>query len=135
MLLSSSKDPEKRKVMQHRRKFRKWEADIHQLRQGLSPVKVRDLIVECFYTTQKGMFRALKKRAGIPATEKDVFNRIMVVVKIAFTEVGDDFDNPTKEKLPDVVRFLEKLSRSWGTPKDIVENYTAQLLEIISLLE
>ena len=113
--------------------FYKWTASNEQLF-GLDPVKARDLVIECFHNAQKDKFRALKEKAGIPASEKDVYDSIAVMVRLAFVEVEGDFQQPTKAALLKVVGFLNAREVMWGTPKDVVEHNKAQMLKVVNKL-
>jgi hypothetical protein len=113
--------------------FYKWTASNEQLF-GLDLAKARDLVVECFYTAQKDKFQALKEKAGIPSSEKDVYDSITVMVRLAFVEVEGDFQQPTKEKLLKVVDFLNAREVMWGTPRDVVEHNKAQMLKVVNKL-
>lgn len=113
--------------------FKKWDLDERNLR-NLTPIKVRDLIIECFYTAQAGTFKKVKEMSKLEFKEKDILTSIVASVRLGFAEADGDFDNPTKEVLAKVVDFLAAKAASWGTPKDLIEHHKSQINKAISLL-
>jgi hypothetical protein len=113
--------------------FQKWVVDDSRL-SGLDPIKARDLIVECFHFAQKEKFRSLRLKAGIPSNDSDIINSTKVMVRLAFTEVGGDFQEPAKDTLEQVVTFLSIKEAMWGTPKEIIEHNKNQMLKVLSRL-
>lgn len=113
--------------------FQKWVVDDSRLT-GATPLRARDLIVECFHFAQKDKFKALRVKAGIPSTDADISNSIKVMVRLAFTEVGGDFQEPTKDILAKVIDFLGNKEAMWGTPKEIIEHNKKQLFKVINKL-
>ena len=56
-------------------------------------------------------------------------------IKLAFDEVGGDFDNPAKESLARAVEVLAKKARAWGTPTETVEHNRGQIQRALDLLK
>ena len=71
------------------------------LSEKITPVMVRDAIIECFYQAHKD---EILKRMDIPEKEKDKFTRgaIKSIVEKKFEEAKADFNNPTKKDLINV---------------------------------
>jgi len=120
--------------MENKDNFAKWEIEEQQLK-DLTPVKVRDLIVECFYVAQGGTFRRVKEKINMPHAEKDVIDSVIGAVRMAFKERGADFNHPTKESLSMVIKALGSRAAAWGTPPDIIEHHMAQVRKAIERLE
>jgi hypothetical protein len=119
--------------MAEAKNFKKWhvtEADLQQI----NLVKAKNLIIECFYQEQSQTFRRVLEGAGVSASENDVRKAVVAAVKFTFKEIGEDYDNPTKESLIKVVELLAKKAAMWGTPLDIIEHNIAQLMKVIKLL-
>jgi hypothetical protein len=114
--------------------FQKWVIDESRLT-GITIFKARDLIVECFHFAQKDKFKALRVKAGIPSTDEDISNSIKVMVRLAFTEVGGDFQTPTKDTISQVIDFLGNKEAMWGTPKEIIEHNKTQMLKVMAKLK
>ena len=112
-------------------KYNKWEYQDKEDKQ-IDPVRARDLMVECFYSAQKDKFKALKEKAGIPSSDKDVYDSIVVMVRLAFSEIGGDFKDPNKDNLLKVLDFLVSRETIWGTPKDVVDHNKTLMLKIIN---
>lgn len=117
-------------------RFKKWylkETDLIDV----TPFKVRDLIIECFYEAQKETFRRIKMRTGevSPATDEDLRRSIVNAIKMAFNKMAGDFEKPTKDSLLLVVAYLARQAASWGTPPDIIQHHKTQLQKVISSLK
>ncbi len=76
----------------------------------------------------------VQKKANTPHGEKDVIASIIAAVKLAFSECHGDFDNPSKESLEQVVKFLAERAATWGTPKDIIDHHASQMHKVIGRL-
>lgn len=120
--------------MAEQKQFNKWDMPVKELR-NITPIKIRNLIVECFYVAQGGTFKKIKQLAKTTFTDTDILNTTTAVVKIAFLESGGDFDKPTKEILTKVIEFLAVKAASWGTPKDIIEHHKSQIKQAIDFLK
>jgi hypothetical protein len=116
------------------KKFNKWNVDIKQLQGELSSQKVRDMIIECFYTSQKDYMKSVSKEKGSNVSDKDIHDQIVSIIKSIFKQVGGNFHNPTRADLLRVIGTLRVKAAASGTPKEIVEHHTSQLFEIISML-
>ena len=114
-------------------KFRRWVVDDTNL-VNLDPLQVRDLLVECFYAAQRGMFRHLKEKAGLLISEEDIRMRATSLVRLAFNKVGGDFNKPSKESLLRAMDYLAEIETSWGTPMDVVMHNARAMKQIIDRL-
>ena len=56
------------------------------------------------------------------------------VVKEVFEKVGGDYENPTKEKLEEVVGHLAKFSEAFRNP-EIVKKHAGEISGLIGRLE
>jgi hypothetical protein len=118
-------------------KFKKWSLKESDL-QDVTPFKVRDLIIECFYEAQKETFRRIKMRTGKfelePATDEDLRRSIVNAIKMAFNKTNGDFEQPAKDNLLLVVAYLARQATGWGTPPDIIEHHKNEIYRAIDLL-
>ena len=112
----------------------KWEFKGRDL-EGLTPLKVRDLIIKCFYTAHKATYTATKERLGTSSTDEDIYRSVITTVKMTFKEAGTDFENPTKQDLASVLVLLAKKAKLWGTPRDIMVHNVEQIQKLIDMLE
>ena len=113
--------------------FGQWNITSSDL-EDLSPIKVRDLIIECLYRAQKKTLLRIKHKLDISSNEKEIKEYIKARIKMAFDEVGGDFEYPTRESLSNVVVVVVKMSTLFGTPKNIVEHHKGQMQRLIKAL-
>ena len=73
----------------------------------VTPIMVRDAIIECFTQTQQEVIESMKVISGLKSEEAKKIN-VDLLIKNAFDEVGGDFNNPTKESLIKVIMKLKK---------------------------
>jgi hypothetical protein len=101
----------------------------------MTPIKARDLIVECFYQAQKETISDAGRRIGQAQNQAELRNTVSGAVRLAFREAAADFDRPTKHSLMAVVQILARKSQHWGTPADIVEHHKAQIRRVLQILD
>jgi len=91
---------------------------------GLTPVKARDLVVECFHFAQSETLARAKRRLGAGGVD-DASIRTTVVgaIRATFHEVGGDYDAPTAPTLRAVVDLLAQRAEGWGTPAEVVRHH------------
>lgn len=119
--------------MQEKERFHRWtlsEGDVTDL----TPLKVRDIIVKCFFEAQKETFARSKQDLGMKTSEEELYKTVQTSIKMVFKDTKADFDNPTKESLMKVVETLARKAASWGTPQDIIEFHGAQVMKVLQLL-
>lgn len=114
--------------------FQRWFVTSKDL-QKMTPAKARDLIIKCFYAAQKETFANIKLQEKLPASEQEVKNTVTAAVKSVFTQIGEDFENPTKPGLLKVVEVLAANARSWGTPEDIIRHHKGQIQKVLNALK
>ncbi len=120
--------------MAHAERFHRWCLKEEDLK-DLNAVKARDLIINCFYETQKETFARSKQSLGLHAGEDQLQSSVLSAIRLAFKEAGEDFSNPTKKSLIAVVEVLGRKSKAWGTPQDIIEYHRDQIARVISELK
>lgn len=93
----------------------------------LTPLMVRDVLVNCF-------FEAHCADAGFADKEKDTNrNYCGELVKRAFTDSGGNFDQPTKEDLIKVLDRLVDFSKSFRKPELIAKHFE-EMKELVEKL-
>ncbi|MBI4684913.1 MAG: hypothetical protein HY755_06915 [Nitrospirae bacterium] len=115
-------------------KFHRWSLEEDDLA-DLSPAKARDLIIKCFYESQKETFLSARRQLGVRSSDEDIHASVVAGVQLAFRETGGDFEHPTREGLMKVVDVLAKKSSSWGTPPDIIQHHICQIRKIVDRLQ
>jgi hypothetical protein len=111
----------------------RWAAREEDL-EDLDPVKARDLIVRCFFESQRETFAEVKQRIGTPADDETVRRTVVAAVRISMTDAGGDFDHPTVETLGGAVQALAGRAASWGTPHEIISYHKGQIERILGAL-
>ncbi len=101
---------------------------------GLTPEKLRDLIIECFYHAQKESIAHAKEKLGKTPTDEEVRKSAINMVKLIFDRVNCDYNRPHKEGICKAVEELASMAKAWGTPDFIVEHHKKQILEACNLL-
>ena len=64
--------------------------------EDLTPTKARDLIVHCFCQAQGETFARAKRSLEVPCDDETVHRSIVAAVRLAFQEVGEDFQQADK---------------------------------------
>jgi len=100
----------------------------------MTPVKARDLIVECFYQAQRETIAAAGRKLGQAQSSAELRDTVTGAVRLAFREATADFDHPTKSGLMAAVTILACKSQHWGTPPEIVEHHKAQIERVLQIL-
>ena len=95
------------------------------LNSEVTPLMVRDAIVECFYNAH------CADSALEDDDSKSVNKYCAELVKGAFTNTGGDFENPTKESIVKVLGQLAEFSKNFRNPEVIKKHYN----EIMQLVE
>ena len=102
---------------------------------GLTPVRARDLIVECFYYAQhETLARAKLKLGAGHLDEAAIRSSVVGAVRLAFKEAGGDFDHPTLGALSGAIDVLARKADAWGTPPDIVRHHHDQIVAMLRRL-
>lgn len=113
---------------------KRWSLSEKDLR-DITPWKVRDLIIQCFYEAQRETFARARRKAGSMDTAADSLRAAVVAsVRTAFREVNGSFDAPTVESLEEVVGILRRRAAAWGTPPDVVQHHGGQVATLLERL-
>jgi hypothetical protein len=95
---------------------------------GLTPEKARDLIVNCLLETQREVFMRQRENLGLACDERSIMHSVNGAVRLAFAKTGGDFNNPTKDSLMAAVESLSRTVATWGTPPEVVEQNSSQVM-------
>jgi hypothetical protein len=99
-----------------------------------TPLKVRSLMIECFFEAQRATMMQAGQAMGTKTDEETLRRNVEGVVRMAFKETGGDFNSPTKSDFENVLDVLARKAGAWGTPRDIVDHHKKTMVEIIGLL-
>jgi len=80
----------------------------------LTPDRVRDLIVDCFFAAQHETLARVKHDLGASRTDDaSLLKDVIGAVRLAFKETGGDYDHPTVASLAKVSAVLERKAEAW----------------------
>lgn len=113
--------------------FVRWFLDERDV-EGLTPVKARDLILRCFYEAQKETYSRSRQSLGMTTSNDAITQSILTTVKLAFKEVGADYEQPSAQDLMKVVDVLARKAMAWGTPEDVIEHHKLQIEKVFRIL-
>ena len=105
------------------------------LNEKITPVKVRDAIIECFTQAQQELIESMKEISGVNSEKAKKMN-VDLIIENAFEGVGGDFNNPTKESLIKVVMILRDYAKSdaFRNP-EIIKKHAGEIMQLINKLE
>lgn len=91
---------------------------------GLTPPKVRDLMVRCFIEVHGETIARAKGRVGRPSGPDDIRHTVESTVRAAFAQRGFDYDKPDRGSLALVVRDLARQAEAIGAPPDVIARHS-----------
>lgn len=97
-------------------------------------LKVRSLMIECFFEAQKATMVQAGQAIGTKTDEQSLHSNVEGVIRMGFKEIGGDFNNPTKADFQNILDVLSRKASAWGTPRDIIDHHRKTMAEIIALL-
>lgn len=99
------------------------------LSQGITALKVRDAMVNCFFEAH-----CSDAGIGLESDESEINKEYCKsIIKKAFFDVQGDFEKPSKESLQAVVKKLVGFSENFRD-KDIVEKHANEIQSLIDKL-
>lgn len=109
-----------------------WSLPVEDL-QSPTPLRVRDLIVECFVQAQRETFaRGAVHLGRAHPSDADLRRVAGSTVRAAFREVGAKWDQPSPRELTLVVKALSVRAAEWGTSADVVQHHIGEIARLIT---
>jgi hypothetical protein len=103
--------------------------------EGLTPLRARDLLVECFYYAQHETLARTRLRLGVGhLDEASIRAGVTGAVRLAFKEAGGDYEHPTASSLAGAIDVLARKAEAWGTPEDVVRHHHEQIMRMLQRL-
>ena len=99
----------------------------------ITPVQVRDAIIECFTQAQEELMEYMKRTTELKPEEIEKMY-VDAIIEKAFEEVGGDFRNPTKEAIIKVVKKLKEFSAGVFRDSEIIEKHAGEIKQLIDKL-
>ena len=100
----------------------------------LTPHFVRDQMVRCFAAAQMDVLIKAGQRMGKSLSEEEIERKVSHLIRQAFLEAGERFEEPTRVSLLQVMEILKRKSRVVGKEQEIIEHHAAQMLQLIKAL-
>lgn len=99
----------------------------------VSPLDVRNALVECFTQAHAKELEDLKNYADVKPADFELIKRINIsqLLRQYFAETGGDFENPTRDSILAVMDKLKSFAGNFRDPSVIAGHYG----EIIKLVE
>ena len=104
------------------------------LSREITPILVRDAIIECFTQAQHKLINFMIENIG--STQEDA-KKINVdqIIKNAFKDVNGDYDNPTKESLINLIMKLKDYAKNAFRETEIIEKHASEIQQLIDKLK
>ena len=103
----------------------------------VTPVMVRDAIIRCFVLAHRDVLEKMKEYGDVGSKqefEKTKKLDVEILIKKMFSEVGGDFDNPTRESIVKVCDKLAEFSKSFRRP-EIIKRHYGEIMKLINKME
>jgi len=104
---------------------------------NVTPVMVRDAIIQCFYEAHCNVLELARGTFGYPPD--DIFDEmkkthVKELVQDIFYKIGGDFDNPTKDNLLDVIKNLRGFASIYRKP-EVIKKHVSEIMILIEKLD
>jgi hypothetical protein len=100
----------------------------------VTPVMVRDAIIQCFFEAHDNILELAKDFFGDPDKEKFEHMKkthVKELVENIYLKIGEDFNKPTKENLIKVINHLKKIAEVYRD-NDIINTHVDELMQLIN---
>lgn len=101
---------------------------------GLTLVNCRDAMIDCFFELHKQSGLRPVSWVSLPA-QLEIYSHttVMGTVRMIFTELGEDFRQPTALGLSRVLTLLAMKATTWDIPNEKIRKSRQQLQNLINL--
>jgi hypothetical protein len=103
----------------------------------VTSIQVRDAIIRCFLLAHKEVLNDIKEVQHFKS-KKDFENfkllDVQLMIRKIFTDLHEDFNNPTKDSLLKVIDQLREYARNFRNP-DIVNKHACEIMKLVNKLE
>jgi hypothetical protein len=103
----------------------------------VTPVMVRDAIIQCFYEAHCHVLDLARETFGRPPKVKfEKMKKIHVteLVQDIFSKIGGDFNKPTKEDLLKVIKNLKQFAKIYRKP-EVIKEHVSEVMLLINKLD
>ena len=100
----------------------------------ITPIQVRDAIVNCFFQAQKELMEYMEKTTDLSTESIEKFN-VTLILENAFEEVGGNFNTPTKETFNQVIVKLMEVAEDAFRDTETIEKHAREIKQLIDKLD
>jgi hypothetical protein len=86
----------------------------------VTPHEVRDRLLHCFARENGERFAEQERALGLRTGARGGVGGVETMVRLAFQQVGGDFEVPSRAALTRVANLLSERSLEWGAPAELV---------------
>ena len=104
---------------------------------NVTPVMVRDAIIQCFYEAHCNVLELARETFGHPPEEKFEEmkkSHVRELVEDAFHSIKGDFNNPTKDNLLRIVENLKEFASIYRKP-DVIKKHVSEIILLMDKLD
>jgi hypothetical protein len=103
----------------------------------VTPIMVRDAIIQCFFEAHDNILELAKDFFGNPdeeCFEKMKKSHVKELIENIFDKIGRDFDNPTKDSLIQVIEQLKKIAKVYRN-NDVINTHVNEIMQLINKID
>lgn len=103
----------------------------------VTPVIVRDAIIQCFYEAHCNVLELAKDTFGKPSKKRfeDMKKtHVKELIYDIFIKIEGDYDKPTKDDLIKVVENLKKFASFYRKP-EIINKHVSEIMQLINRIK
>lgn len=86
----------------------------------VSPFDVREQLLRCFAQENGERFAEQERALGLRTGVRGGLGGVETMVRLAFQQVGGDYEAPSRVALTRVANLLSERSLEWGAPAELV---------------
>lgn len=101
----------------------------------ISAFEVREQLVRCFARENGERFATQERALGIRTGSRGGTGSVEMMVRLAFQQVGGDFERPSRVALTRVANLLSERSLDWGAPAEMVFECHEHLMRQIACID
>ncbi len=104
---------------------------------NITPVMVRNAIIQCFYEAHGNVLELAKESFGHPPKKKFEEmkkSHVKELIQDIFDKIGGDFNKPTKDNLLKVLENLKGFASIYRQP-DVIKKHVSEIMFLINKLD
>jgi hypothetical protein len=104
---------------------------------NVTPIMVRDAIIQCFYEAHHEVLELAKETFGNPPEKKFKEmkkSHVTDLIHDTFDRVGGDFDKPTKDDILKVLENLKGFASIYREPA-VIKKHVSEIMVLINKLD